>query len=99
MTKIEGDVRFLRAYSLTSTMLLSAALVVIYLRCDPRRVRELEVERLNVVNSDGKLALAVAGKGRLPGPMLDGKSYPPETSGGRMSSAGMIFFNESGDEV
>ena len=99
MTKIERDVRFLRSYSLTSTLLLSAALIVIYLRCDPRRLRELSVERLNVVNPEGSLALAIAGKGRLPGPMLDGKRYPPETSGGRTSSAGMIFFNESGDEV
>lgn len=99
MTKIERDLRFLRAYSLGSTLLLSAALIITYLRCDPRRLRELEVERLNVVSPDGKLALALAGQGRLPGPMLDGKRYPPETSSGRTSSAGMIFFNESGDEV
>jgi hypothetical protein len=99
VTNIERDLRFLRVYSITSTLLLAVALVVIYLRCHPGRVRELEVERLNVVNPDGKLALAIAGKGRLPGPMLDGKQYPPETSGGRTSTAGMIFFNESGDEV
>jgi hypothetical protein len=99
VTKIERDLRFLQIYSLTSTLLFSAALVLLYLRSDPGRARVLEVERLNVVNPDGKLALAVAGKGRLPGPMLDGKQYPPETSGGRTSSAGMIFFNESGDEV
>jgi len=99
MTKIERDLKFLRVYSLASTVLLAAALIVMYLRGPTRRVRELEVERLNVVNPDGKLALAIAGKGKLPGPMLDGKAYPPETSGGRTSSAGMIFFNESGDEV
>jgi hypothetical protein len=99
MTKIERDVRFLRIYSFASTLLLAAALLAISLRGDPRRLRELEVERLTVVNPDGRLALAIAGKGKLPGPMLDGKQYPPETSGGRTSSAGMIFFNESGDEV
>jgi len=99
VTKVERDLRFLRVYSFASTALLAAALVVIALRGNPQRVRELEVERLNVVNPDGKLALAIAGKGKLPGPMLDGKEYPPETSGGRTSTAGMIFFNESGDEV
>jgi hypothetical protein len=99
MTKIERDVRFLRIYSFASTLLLAAALLAISLRGGPRRLRELEVERLTVVNPDGRLALAIAGKGKLPGPMLDGKLYPPETSEGRTSSAGMIFFNESGDEV
>lgn len=66
---------------------------------DARRIRSLELERTDVINGDGKPALAVAGKGRLPGPMFDGKQFPPETSGGRTETTGVIFVNESGDEV
>lgn len=99
MTSIEKQLKYLRVYSLASTLLFAAALVWVYLHCDPQRVRVLELERLNVVSSDGKLALVLAGKGLLPGGMMDGKQFPPELSEGRTSTAGMIFFNESGDEV
>lgn len=99
MTKIERELRFLRVYALVSSLVLAAAIVWVFVRCDPRRIHSLELERLDVVNGDGRIALAIAGKGRLPGPMLDGKQFPPETSGGRTGAAGMIFFNESGDEV
>lgn len=97
MTKIEKELRVLRLYCLASTLVLALAIVWLATHRGPGRV--LEVERLNVVNPDGQVALALGGHGRLPGPMLDHKQYPPEVSGGRTSSAGMIFFNESGDEV
>jgi hypothetical protein len=98
MSDLERQVRFLKRYAVVSSvgflLLIGAAF-----RQPPQRIKLLEVERLNVVSPDGKLALALAGKGALPGPMLDGKSFPAELSGGRTTSAGMIFFNESGDEV
>lgn len=59
----------------------------------------LDVERLNVLNADGQPALVLAGQGRLPGPTLGGHEYPQRLSGGRTAAAGMIFFNERGDEV
>lgn len=59
----------------------------------------LDVHRINVLNPDGGLALAVAGKGGLPGPTFEGREYPQSLSGGRTDASGMIFFNERGDEV
>lgn len=97
MTKIEKELKVLRVYCLSSTLVLAVAIVWLATHRGPGRV--LEVERLDVVNPDGQVALALGGHGRLPGPMLDHKQYPAETSDGRTSSAGMIFFNESGDEV
>jgi hypothetical protein len=98
MTDLERQVRFLKRYSLGSSVFFLVLIGAVFIQ-GPKRFRVLEVERLNVVTPDGKLALALAGRGGLPGPMLDGKSFPPELSGGRTTSAGMIFFNESGDEV
>ena len=97
MTKIEKELKFLRAYCLSSTLVLAVAVVWLATHRGPGRI--LEVERLDVVNHDGQVALALGGHGQLPGPMIDHKQYPAETSVGRTSSAGMIFFNESGDEV
>lgn len=58
----------------------------------------LTVERLNVVDSTGRLALVLSNGARLPGGTFGGKEYP-QSFVGRGKSAGMIFFNEVGDEV
>jgi hypothetical protein len=58
----------------------------------------LTVERLNIVDSAGRLALVLANGARLPGGTFAGKEYPQSFTG-RGKSAGMIFFNEAGDEV
>jgi hypothetical protein len=57
----------------------------------------LTVERLNIVDSAGHLALVLSNGARLPGITIGGKEYvkPRERAG----SAGMIFYNEAGDEV
>ncbi len=98
MTDLERQVRFLRRYAVGSSAVFLALIAAAFVQ-GPQRFKVLEVERLNVVTPDGKLALALAGRGALPGPMLDGKTFPAELSGGRTTSGGMIFFNESGDEV
>jgi hypothetical protein len=58
----------------------------------------LSVERLNVVDSTGALALVLSSAARLPGGTFGGREYP-QAFVGRGRSAGMIFFNEVGDEV
>ncbi|MFN8580874.1 MAG: hypothetical protein U0163_07870 [Gemmatimonadaceae bacterium] len=96
MTSIERQVRWLRMYAVGSSAVL---LILVASAFAPRRFPTIDVERINVRNADGSLALALAGRGRLPAPMLDGKSFPASLSEGRTTTAGMIFFNESGDEV
>lgn len=58
----------------------------------------LTVERLNIVDSTGALALVLSNGARLPGATFGGREYP-QSFVGRGRSAGMIFFNEVGDEV
>lgn len=98
MNELEQQVRFLKRYAIGSSAVFLVLIGAAFVQ-SPQRFKVLEVERLNVVNPDGRLSFAIAGKGAMPGPMLDGKQFPPELSGGRTTSAGMIFFNESGDEV
>lgn len=57
------------------------------------KMEELTVERINVVEADGRLAMVIANSGRLPGAIIDGeeKLQPRNTPG-------MLFYNNKGDE-
>ena len=96
--RIARELRYLKVYALCS----SAALIALCFSAftpGARRFQVIDAERINIRNADGKLALALAGKGQLPGPTSEGREYPQQYSGGRTVNSGMIFFNERGDEV
>lgn len=96
--RLVREVRFLKAYAVLSSLVLVGLLVTGFA---PRtqNPRVIDVERINIRNPDGGLALAIAGTGLLPGPTFEGREYPQRFSGGRVGASGMIFFNERGDEV
>ena len=58
------------------------------------RFTEIDVERINVVEANGKPAVVIANSSRLPDPVLNGKTV--KSSRGEMP--GLIFFNTVGDE-
>jgi hypothetical protein len=96
-TQLRQDVRWLKLYALAS----SAAFVILALAAfrQPKvsgatKFEEIDVERINVVEKDGKLRLVISNRERSPGPIAYGKpfGYP---GGGR---PGMIFFNDEGSE-
>jgi hypothetical protein len=58
----------------------------------------MSVERLNIVDPAGHPVLVLSNGPRLPGGTFSHKEYP-QSWVGRGRSAGMIFFNEVGDEV
>lgn len=60
---------------------------------EPTRFKEISVERINIVEPDGKLRLTISDATRSPGWVFHGKVYP-----GRPHFAGMIFFNDEGEE-
>ena len=55
--------------------------------------QEIDVERINIVERDGKLRMTISDADRSPGWVFRGKPYP-----GRPKGAGMIFFNDEGEE-
>ncbi|HWZ59095.1 MAG TPA: hypothetical protein VNW46_08985 [Gemmatimonadaceae bacterium] len=59
----------------------------------PTRFSEIAVERINIVEPDGTLRMTISDAARSPGWIFHGKPYP-----GRSKSAGMIFFNDEGEE-
>lgn len=65
----------------------------------PTKFKEIDAERINIIGTNGKPVLVISNRTHMPGPTMNGKSYPREVVDGRDYMSGMIFFNELGDEV
>jgi hypothetical protein len=95
-TTLERDVRFLKRYCLVSTILIAIGLLTAFsaLR-GPAKFEEIDVERINVVESDGKLRMVISNEARQHPGIMNGKLNV--RSGPR--PPGMIFFDQTGDEM
>ena len=96
-TQLRRDVRWLKIYALCST----AAFAILALSAFQKpnaakktKFEQIDVERINVVEKDGKLRLVISNRDRSPGPIAYGKPFG--YAGG--SRPGMIFFNDEGSE-
>ncbi len=92
-TKLQRDVRFLKAYSILITLILGViAFSSISQANQKNKFEEIDVERINIVEKDGKLKMVISNGARQHPGVVDGKTLA------RKRSAGMLFFNEKGDE-
>ena len=92
---LERDVLFLKRYAVISTLAFGVLAVVGFNRQKgPTKFEEIDVERINVVEPDGKYRMVISNRPRSIGPIYKGKpfGYP---GGGR---PGIIFFNDEGTE-
>ena len=92
---LERDVRFLKRYALATTVMLGLVTVAAFTRQGTRtKFDEIDVERINIVEPDGKLRMVISNRPRSIGPIYKGKpfGYPGGTR------PGMIFFNDEGTE-
>jgi hypothetical protein len=96
--RIAAELRLLKAYALCSSLALGILLFTAF-RPQSQTQELIKARRIELVNEDGRYALVLASRGRLPGPVFGGKEYAQALSGGREQATGMIFFNERGDEV
>jgi len=101
MADLERQVRALKVSNVASWGVLALLLLGGFASGgrDRQRFETLDVERLNVVGADGRPVLVLANRRLIPGPSMNGKSYPRAVADGRELMAGMIFFNDDGDEV
>ena len=93
--KIIRQVRFLQIYSLALTALLGVLIFAGFAQKNNAKFDQLDVGRINVVEKDGHLRMTISNKELAPDPVLGGKTYPLRGGG---NQAGIIFFNEMGDE-
>ena len=94
--RLRRDVRMLKGYAfVTSACLLIVALGAFRQPQQAKaRFAELDVERINIVEPDGKLRMVLSNRPRSIGPIYKGKPFG--YAGG--SRPGIIFFNDEGTE-
>jgi hypothetical protein len=100
MDSRDRQLRFLQGYALVSTT-LTAVLALAAFTGVPQKQHftEIDVERINLIEKDGTVRLAIANSDRMPHPTFYGKEYRDIRSGQVQRGAGMIYFNEEGTEV
>ena len=86
--KLERDVRFLKIYAAIATLVCTALLLSAFTFQQPTRQKfeEIDVERINIVEKDGKLRMVISNRERQHPGVVDGKIMP--RSNGR--PAGML---------
>jgi hypothetical protein len=93
---LSRDVRFLRRYAVVATTIALLATLTAFYRPQQRaHFTEIDVERINVVESDGALRMVISNQARQHPGIVNGKVIP--RSGPR--PPGFIFFNHLGDEM
>ena len=92
---LEKQVRLLKLYTGTLTVFFVVFLAAGFQE-SRQRFREIDVERINIIEPDGKVRMVIANKERQPDPIINGKTFKGARKGDK--SAGIIFFNDEGDE-
>lgn len=94
-TKIQKKLFYLQAYCLMITLLTGSLLVMGFSQSQKQKFAEIDVERINIVEKDGKLRMVISNEQRQHPGIVNGKVI--ERNGPR--PPGMIFFNHLGDEM
>jgi len=96
MTKLEKEVRFLKIYAGIATLVVFVFLLTAFTFSKNAAFDEIDVKRINVKDDDGQLRMVISNKDRQHYGISDGK--PIERKNGR-PTPGIIFFDQSGDEM
>jgi hypothetical protein len=95
-TKLEKEVRFLKVYAVAATLFCAVFLLSAFaVQSEKQKFEEIDVERINIVEKDGKLRMVISNEARQHPGISNGKII--ERKGPR--PPGMIFFNHLGDEM
>lgn len=90
------EVRALRWYALATTILFGVLLTTAFKHSPvPTRFEEIDVERINIVEADGRVRMVISNRSRSPAPLSHGKPFLVASAGTR---AGMIFYNDEQSE-
>jgi hypothetical protein len=96
--QLRREIRLLKLYAGGSTLALVflSAAAFRQAQTPPARQKfdQIDVERINVVEKDGRVRLVIANSERQAVTVVDGQSILPN----RKRDAGLIFFNDEGDE-
>jgi hypothetical protein len=93
--QLRRELRMLKGYALIVTVLLGTLSLAAFRQASQKtRFGEIDVERINVVEKDGKYRMVISNRDRSIGPIYKGKPFG--YAGG--NRPGIIFFNDEGTE-
>lgn len=91
---LERDIKLLKLYAISSTL---AVIIFIFSGFQSTRTSqtfdEIDVQRINIVDSQGRRVLVLSNKEKFPLPVIAGKEYPRS-----INPSGMVFYDETGTE-
>jgi hypothetical protein len=85
---------FLRAYAILTSLVLVVLAAAAFRQSPTPKMGEITVERINVVDANGTLRMVISNKDRMHPGVMDGVTIDRPRP-----VAGMLFFNDEGDEV
>lgn len=96
-SKLHRDIGLLKSYAAVSSLALVVVSVAAFRQTTPSVTEfdEINVQRINIVEADGRTRLVLSNGERQAQVTVDGQQLGRD----RERPAGMIFFNEVGDEV
>ncbi|MFA8299747.1 MAG: hypothetical protein ACEPOV_06275 [Hyphomicrobiales bacterium] len=90
--KLKKEINFLRVYSLLLTVVILFIFYLIYNPIIRGKYHDIDVERINVKETDGSLKMVISNSMLQHSGVVDGVTFERERP------AGIIFFNSHGDE-
>lgn len=91
---LRRQLQWLRVYAACNTLALAIFATAALRQAAPQKFEHVTVQRLDVVDADGTLRMVISNKDRMHPGQMDGKVIDRPRP-----VAGMLFFNEEGDEV
>src|SRR4051794_38015010 len=98
--ELRAQIRTLRRINAVSLATLVVVVAGAFVQASASRnakFDEIDVGRINVREPNGTLRLTISNKARFPEVVIEGKTYPLRGGTG-IGSAGLIFFNDEGNE-
>lgn len=93
-TNLEKEVRFLKIYALVATLFCAVFLLSAFaFQNKKQKFEEIDVQRINVLDKDGKLRMVISGKDSQHPGIAEGKVIDR-----KRPVAGMLFFDHEGNE-
>jgi hypothetical protein len=93
--KLARDVRMLKAYAAGTTVCLIVLLLTAFQSEGKQKFGEIDVERINIVEPDGRIDLVISNTTHFPPPIWKGKPMGERKD---QNGPGMVFYNDEGSE-
>lgn len=92
--RLRRQLLFLRVYAAVSALAFVLLFAAAFSSQSPQRFGEITAERINIVDAGGALRMVISNKDRMHPGVIEGRTIDRPRP-----VAGMLFFNEAGDEV